>query len=543
MMSSTLPNTTLTPEAGEAAQGSNLPMEVMADSFTGLLVDLFTMLPSGDREELFITLYKVYPKPVDAKKSLEKGHYRYKFGEWQQRLLNAAYALSQRLSSPFFPKEPSMEEFEQQLDEASQDYRYGMQVYRQAIDRPRSQKDEEKAEILQICRTQCSVSTSHVSFLQQLHKRLQEAGAPLQFELQLLIAQVSNCANYGWALKSNSYEHHNLYDTLLASNDIGSSLQTLKDVWKFSISPESVLQLLEAIQDKASPELADIMCNILISVLDCEASHHPRVFTVMLKIGAPPEHIFQAITIASCSSNNQKGNQRTTIIHCTEALGKSYNKLKASGAAEEILLKIRAKAVELLQQPRSMLGFMERSAHLQYACSSQSVGVDVQAVKQVVCDSGPQALDDLLTLMVKSPGGVLLPSLEVMQELCNYYHKDIPGGQSKPLQMPPFKETVASLLERRKSDIKKMAASHGESGIVRQFLDDLKASFLFLGDEAAFTAFEQDLAPLLRSAGRLRVMPLDMAYGRVDHDQVASVWQMMAAARASQMRFSGDGDT
>ena len=89
-----------------------------------------------------------------------------------------------------------------------------------------------------------------------------------------------------------------------------------------------------------------------------------------------------------------------------------------------------------------------------------------------------------------------------MQELSNYYHKDIPGSQSRLLQMPPFKETVASLLERRKSDIKKMAASHGESGIVRHFLDDLKASYQFLGDEAAFTAFKQYLAPHLRSAGR-----------------------------------------
>ena len=543
MMPSTLPNTTPTPETREAAKDSNLPMEVMADSFTGLLVDLFTMLSSGDRQELFTTLYNVYPKPVDAKRSLEMGHYGY--GEWQQLLLDGASALSQYISSTFFPKEPSMEDFEQQLHEARQDYRYDMLIFRQASAKGRSQRDGEMAEILHICRTKCSVSTSHISFLQQLHKRLQEAGAPLQFELQLLVAQVSNCVHYDWACRSHGYGHHNLCDTLLASDDIGSSLQTLKDVWKFSVSPESVLQLLEAVQDKASPQLADIMCNILISVLDCKAFHHPRIFSVMLKIGASPEHILRAVTIASCSNNSRNDDQRTTtIMQCTEAVGKLYNEHKASGAAKETLLKLRAKAVELLQQARSMPSFLERSTHLEYVCSSRSVEVDVQAVKQVVCDSGPQALSDLLALVVMLPGEGLLRSLEVMQELCNYYHKDIPhGGQSKPLQMPPFKETIASLMERRKSDIKKMAATHGNSGIVRHFLNDLRASYQFLGDEAAFTAFEQDLAPHLQSAGRQGyrrvLMPWDMVYGGEDGDgyQEASIWQLMAAARARQMGF------
>ena len=542
MMPSTLPNTTPTPETREAAKDSNLPMEVMADSFTGLLVDLFTMLSSGDRQELFTTLYNVYPKPMDAKRSLEMGHYGY--GEWQQRLLDGASALSQYMSSAFFPKEPSTEDFEQQLDESNQYNRYDMLILSRASAKGRSQRDGEKAEILQICRTQCSVSTGHISFLQQLHKRLQEAGAPLQFELRLLVAQVSNCVHYDWARRSHGYGHHNLCDTFLASDDIGSSLQTLKDVWKFSVPPESVLQVLEAVQDKASPQLADIMCNILISVLDCKAFHLPRVFSVMLKIGALPEHILRAVTIASCSSNSRNDDQRTTtIMQCTEAIGKSYNEHKASGAAEETLLKLKAKAVELLQQARSMPSFLGRSTHLEYVYSSRSVEVDVQAVKQVVCDSGPQALSDLLAVVVMLPGECLLPSLEVMQELCNYYHKDIPGGQSRLLQMPPFKATVSSLLERRKTDIKKMAASHGESGIVRHFLEDLKASYQFLGDEAAFTAFKQDLAPHLRSAGRQDyrrvVMPWDMVYSGEDDDgyQEASILHLMAAARARQMGF------
>ena len=76
---------------------------------------------------------------------------------------------------------------------------------------------------------------------------------------------------------------------------------------------------------------------------------------------------------------------------------------------------------------------------------------------------------------------------------------------------------------------------------MRHFLDDLKTSYQFLGDEAAFTSFEQDLAPHLRRAGRQDyrrvVMPWDMVYSGEDGDGYEEVWQLMAAARARQMGF------
>ena len=329
-----------------------------------------------------------------------------------------------------------------------------------------------------------------------------------------------------------------------ASDDKGSILQVLKDVWKYSVSPESVLRLLEDVQNGITPELSDIMCDILISVLDCETSFHRRIISLMLNIDAHPEHIVQAVTIASLSSSNQTSDQHATrTMQCIEALGKSYNKHKASGAAEEVLLRLRAKVVDLLQQARSIPGDTEKSVRLQYVhvYSSRSAGVDVQAVEQVVCDSGLQALADFLALVVMLTRECLLPSLEVMQKLANYYHSAIPGGQSRPLQLPPFKETIASLLERRKIDIKKMAAN-GEIGIVRHLLNDLKASFQLLGEEENFTTFEQDLAPLLRSSGRqgyMRVaIPWELVHGEDSEGyEEASVWQLMAAARANQMRF------
>ena len=537
MIASILSEATSAPETRSrvAATDSSMPMEVMADSFTGLLVDLFTMLPAGGCQELFTSLYKVYPTPLDAKRSVEMKHYRY--NDWQQCLLDGASTLSQRLSFAFFPKEPSMEDFEQQLAEAS----HGVHVFHQA-------KDRERAEILQICRMQCSVSTSHISFLQQLHERLQNAGTWLRFQLQLLIAQVSNCVNYDWAHRSRSlgYGRCDLRASLLACDDIGHSLQVLKNVWKFSISPESVIELLEAAvhPDGAThDQLSHTISDILISVLDCNASHHSRIFAIMLDIDASPEHILQAVTLASSSSNNQGDDQHTTtIMQCTETLGRLYNKHKASGAAKEVLVNLRAKTADLLRQAGSISKNTAPSIHLPYMYGSLSVGVDVQAVEQVVCDSGQQALADLLALVVMLPGDCLLPSLEVIQKLANYFHRHIHGGQSRPLQLPPFKETVTSLLERRKSDIRKMAASSGETGIVRHLLYDLKDSFQFLEDEASFTTFEQDLAPHLRNSDRQsyrrEVWPWGMMYSEEDDGEVyreASVWQLMAAARARQM--------
>ena len=402
-----------------------------------------------------------------------------------------------------------MEDFEQQLTEAGHD----VNVFRQASSR--SESDGEQLEILQLCRTICSVSPSHISFLRQLHNCMEKADALLQFQLQLLIAQVSNCVHYNWAHRGLGLGYHNVCDSFLASDDMGSILQVLKDVWKFTMSPECVRQLLEAVQHQIAPQLLEIKSDILTSVLECKATRRSRIFAVMLNIGAPPEHILQAVTVASSSSSNQNVNQRaTTIMQCIEALGKSYNKHKASGADEETLVKLRAKAVDLLQQTRSMAGNAEKSAHLPYVYNSRSAGVDVQAVEQVVCDSGLQALADFLALVVMLTRECLLPSLEVMQKLANYCHSAILDGQPRPLQMPPFKETIASLLERRKIDIKKMAASNEETATARHLLNDLKASFQLLGEEASFTTFEQDLPPLLWSSGkqscRWTVMPRDM---------------------------------
>ena len=204
MILSTLPKITPTQGRGDAPEDSNLPMEVMADSFIGLLVDLFTMLPVEGRQELFTTLYKVYPKPVDAKRSLEMG--RYGYYDWQQCLLDGASALSQRLSTAFFPKEPSMDDFEQQLAEAS----HSLHVFHQGRGGFRSHNDRERVEVLQLCRTICSVSSSHISFLHQLLTHLRKASALLQLQMQLLVAQVSNCVHYDWATRGLGYQHHDL---------------------------------------------------------------------------------------------------------------------------------------------------------------------------------------------------------------------------------------------------------------------------------------------------------------------------------------------
>ena len=519
VMPSTLPETTPPDATRDAAKDINLPVDVMADSFTGLLVDLFTMLPAGGSQELFTTLYKVYPKPVDAKRSLEMG--RCEYDEWQLDLLDRAKALSHHLSFAFFPKEPSMEDFEELLQDNSQEYRGSKRVCRRSNSRPKSQR--EKAEIVQFCRVQCSVSSSHISFLQQLHRCLKAVGAPLQFQVQLLIAQVSLCRNYAynWAHRGVNYgDYHELHDFLLACDDIGSSLQALKDTWKFSVDPDKVLQLLEAVQDKVTSQNTDVMYNILISVLDCKASHYPRIFAIMLKIGANPEHILQAVALIICSISNSNDSQhRTIVIQCAEALGKAYNQHKALGTAKEALEKLRVKAVDLLHQATSMPEAIGRSTHLEYAyvCRSQSVGVDLQSVSKVVRDSGPQTWADVLALLVVNPDEYLLP---ILSQFNSYCHKNAPGpsSQYRPLQVPPFREAVARLMERRKRDIKKIASTYQEISGVRHLLDDLRASYQFWGDEAAFTTFMQDLTAMLKKAKRWLVMPCNMDWDREDFD-------------------------
>lgn len=548
LISSILPKTaigpTTTTKSIDSAKDSNLPMELMADSFTSLLVDLFTMLPAGSCQELFATLYKVYPTPRDVKQCMEIG--RYDFQEWQKRLLDGASALSQLRNSTFLPEEPLMEDFEQQLEEASRNYRYGTRSYHRAKARLRTQSDHEQAYILQLCRTRFSVSTSHISFLEQLYKRLQEAGAPLQFEIRLLLAQVSNCTVNDWTHGEHSFGDHHLCDHLLASDDIGSSIETLKNMWMFSISPENALELLEAVKDRASPQLADVMCDILISVLDCKASLHPRIMTLLLTIGAKPEHILQAVNVVNCSISGSKMNPnqcRTTVVQCVEALGKSYSKHKASGVAEATLLKLRFKAADLLQHARYIRTARSARQHGHGLDPYQST-VDIQSVMEIVCDSGQQALTDLLALMVMHPRECLLPSLNRMNELCNYYHKDKTSEQSRLLKVSPFKKTVASLLEKRKNEIKTLAASRGETSKLRDLREDLRASFQFLGVEAGFTTFEQDLASVLRNADRQDrqlLMPWYEVYDTEDGEEnlghEAAVARLMSTARVRRMGF------
>lgn len=500
-MSLSFTTTTPTPETEGA--DSNLPMDIMADSFIGLLVDLFIMLPAGGRQELFATLYKAYPRPLDAKRSKEfKSNYSYR----SRNLLGRASTLSQLHSYTFFPREPLMDDLEYQLMTSP------FHTYLQAGS---PSDDDERAEILQLCRTQCSVSPRHISFVEELLKCLQERKAPLQFQMQLLLALVSNCVHHDWISRSrvhssrdrfhSSRDHvldlfrnghmpgdHMLCDSLLASDDLAFSLEALKDMWKFSLAPQEVLELLEAIQDQAHslPQAPDIMCDILISLLGCETSLHLRIFLVMLKIGAKPEHILQAVNIVSCSISDSKQSNdqcRATAIRCAETLGASYNKHKASGAATKMLLELRVKAMDFLRHAKSIpVG----SYALKFLRQSDSTAVNVQAVKQVVYDSGQQALAELLELMVMLPGQSLLPTLKGVNELCNYYYKDsdTSGDQAKLLKLAPFKESIAKLLENRKKNIE-IAGRCGNTSRMRHFLDDLKLSFQFLGDEEGFAAF------------------------------------------------------
>ena len=525
----------------------NLPLDVMAGSFTGLLVDLFSMLATVECQELFDTLYKVYPTPADAKRCFEMAHYRYV--DWCQCLLDGATIVSRIQNTTFFPSEPPMEEFQHQLEEASQ--RYGYDRFTDARSRP--QYHNERAEVLQFCRTKCSVSTSHISFLEQLHKRLQEACAPFQFQLQLLIAQVSNCLHYDWASKGSGYAHrergrdHDLNKSLLASNDIGSSLQALKNMWKFSVPPEHVLDLLKSVQGQVSPQDSDVMCDVLISVLDCKPSLYLRALELIYKVSSTPGHMLQAVNVViSCGSGKAQSSNECwpAFIQCAEALGKAYNRHKALGVAEEELLKLRVKAVDLLQQARSIPPtiILPEQETVHKACPTR---VNVKTVTQVVCDSGQDALAGLLDLVVKLPGDCIMVQLRRMKQLCSYYFKD--SCPSNPLQESPFKETVMTLLEKRKNLIKTLAGSRGETRKMREFVSDLKAGYQFFGDEAAFATFEKELATIFHNADRQasrrghRQMPWGMVYGGDDVgenlQQDILIRQLLALARAQQMPY------
>ena len=466
----------------------------MADSFTSLLVDLFTMLPAVDGQELFDTLHKVYPTPLDAKRSLEMVYYEY--SAWRRRCLDGATAFSMTHHTTFFPSEPPLEGFEHELEEASRRYGY-ISSHHHSAARPEPHCDCERTEILQLCRTQCSVSTSHISFLENLHKALQEANGPFQFQLQLLTAQVSNCFSYDWAhpapvfiynRRRCGYGGFNPRESVLACNDIGSALQALKAMWMFSMTPESVLSLLESLQDHASPQIFNIMYDILISVLNCAAYLHMHIFELIHKFTLKPGYILHAVNVVTCgiSGKNQDSDEcRITFIQCAEALGTSYNQHKALGADEETLFKLRCNAVDLLHQAVSISVAM--SPQLESVYQSSSIGVDVLSLMQVVCDSGEDALADLLAVVVIHPGGCLLQTLKKMDQLGDYYFKD--GGPSKPLQVYPFKKMVLSLLKRRKNKIQTLADLHGDSGKVRKRIVDLQACFKFVGVEENISTF------------------------------------------------------
>ena len=132
--------------------------------------------------------------------------------------------------------------------------------------------------------------------------------------------------------------------------------------------------------------------------------------------------------------------------------------------------------------------------------------MNVQALKQIVYDSGQEALTELLALVVMIPGQSLLPTLEGMNELCDYFCKDADtsANQSKLMNVSPFKESVAKLLEIRKKNIVQMVGSHGNVDRQKSLLDDLKLSFRFLGDEEGLKTFMS----LLRTLGRRFSMTL-----------------------------------
>ena len=504
-MSLKLTITAPTPQLEEESDDSDLLMEAMAESFISLLVDLFTMLPPDGCQELFTALYKVYPKPLDAKRSKAFSRHSQVIG-----LHRKPDTRSLHYNSAFFPREPLMEDIDRQLVITSPYTRYH---------RTKSPiSDDERAEILQVQRSQCSVFPRHISFLENLLKSLQKKGSPLQFQMHLLVSLVSNCLNLDWVSREHCHSStDNIFNRfrflddrcsycdslqLSVSDDIGFSIEALKEMWKFSIAPQKVLELLEVIQDqvRSQPRVPDIMCEILVSLLDCETCLNLRVFQVMITIGAKPKYILQAVDIASSSINDSKQSNdhcMTTAIRCAEMLGVAYSEHKASGAAEQTLLELRLRAVDFLQHAKSIL--VDRGA-LKFMRQKGTPTVNVQALKQIVYDSGQEALTELLALVAMIPGQSLLPTLEGMNELCDYFCKDadMSANQSKLMNVSPFKESVAKLLEIRKKNIVRMVGSRGNVDRQKSLLDDLKLSFQFLGDEEGLKTFMSLLRTLDR---------------------------------------------
>ena len=505
-MSLKLTITAPTPPLEEESDDSDLLMETMAESCINLLVDLFTMLPADGCQELFTTLYKVYPKPLDAKRS--KAFTRHSHGyRWHRKPVTR----SLHYNSAFFPTEPLMED---DIDR----YLVNTNPYTRYHRSKSPISDDERAEILQVQRSQFSVFPRHISFLENLLKCLQKKGSPLQFQMHLLVSLVSNCLKPDWVSREhcrsstdNILNRFRFLDDrclycdslqLSASDDIGFSIEALREMWKFSIAPQKVLELLEVIQDqvRSQPRVPDIMCEILISLLDCEISLNLRVFQVMITIGAKPKYILQAVDIASSSINDSKQSNdhcMTTAIWCAEMLGVAYSEHKASGAAEQTLLELRLRAVYFLQHAKSILA--DRGA-LKFMRQKGTPTVNVQALKQIVYDSGQEALTELLALVVMIPGQSLLPTLEGMNELCDYFCKDADtsANQSKLMNVSPFKESVAKLLKIRKKNIVKMVGSRGNVDRQKSLLDDLKLSFQFLGDEEGLKTFMSLLQTLDR---------------------------------------------
>ena len=508
-MSLKLAITAPTPQLEEENDDNDLLMETMAESFISLLVDLFTMLPADGCQELFTTLYKVYPKPLDAKRSKAFSHHSHGYGWYRKPVTRSLH-----YNSAFFPREPLMEDIDRQSVNTSPYTMYH---------RTKSPiSDDERDEILQVQRSQCSVFPRHISFLENLLKRLQKKGSPLQFQMHLLVSLVSNCLNHDWVSRDHRCRSiDDIFNPLLedrcsccdslqlsASDDIGFSIEALKEMWKFSIAPQKVLELLEVIQDqvRSQPRVPDIMCEILVSLLDCETCLNLRVFQVMITIGAKPKYILQAVDIASSSINDSKQINdycMTTAMKCAEMLGVAYNEHKASGAAEQTLLELRLRAVDFLQHAKSIL--VDRGA-LEFMRQKGTPSVNVQALKQIVYDSGQEALTELLALVVMIPGQSLLPTLEWMNEVCDYFCKDADtsANQSKLMNVSPFKESVAKLLEIRKKNIVQMVGSHGNVDRQKSLLDDLKLSFRFLGDKEGLKTFMS----LLRTLGRRFSMTL-----------------------------------
>ena len=444
--------------------------EALRDAILPVLESLFSSLPPDAAQELFMSLSKAYPRPlewVEAERLCKSSS-----------VYQCSYVGPQPKSESVFPHLADLQNSGKHVKAGTGD-------------------DSEELD-LRMRKLSSVVSESHVDFLGSLAKLIHAKGdkALLAFQLALLHIQARNCRSNDYDGKKvpSKYEGYGILARisypvrerlLLKDADYVIAVRYLQRVWRFTLQPSRAIDYVA----KLAPEsgMCKEGCDFVLSLLDLLSEYADlKVAFGVLTQGTPEQLIngvSRLLTIQDHANNIEH------LLLYLESVGTMYNIIRKDATVCQWLLPLQDLAKRIID----LLTSQEDLDHKQkYAYSS----LNADLVAQVICDAGSDTVLHVASLLQQRAYSSLFPD-QIMTLCAQFYGIPTSSVSKELLLQPPFPGFLVPMYKSKRSAARSVILGNpSDASRVDRSMKEFRSFTKQMGMDVEFTAFAREMADL-----------------------------------------------